>query len=100
MEGIALDFDQMTIEHLAPQNGQGSAIDDQDIASIGNLILVDPKLNNKLDNKNFSAKKKILQKSHAWVDALVRTSNSWTPAEIQQRATKLAEVAFEKVWRI
>lgn len=98
--GVALDYDAMTIEHLAPQNGKPSGLSESQIACIGNLVLVDPKLNNKLANRDFTAKKKILQSSQAWIDDSIRNAASWSKNEIVARSATLAELAFDKVWRI
>ena len=55
--GISLDYDQMTIEHLAPQNAKiGNSVSPLYIRQLGNLILIDGKLNDLLANKDFLQK--------------------------------------------
>jgi uncharacterized protein with ParB-like and HNH nuclease domain len=98
--GVALDYDRMTIEHLAAQNGKTPGLTPQDIASLGNLLLVDPKLNNKLGNKEFPAKKAVLQGSQAWLDDLILNATTWGSREIHERTAALAALAFDKVWKI
>ncbi len=98
--GVALDYDRMTIEHLAAQNGKTPGLKPADIASIGNLLLLDPKLNNKLGNKDFQAKKAVLQASQAWVDDLITNARAWGSAQIRQRTEAQAGLAFDKVWKI
>lgn len=99
--GIPIDYSQMTIEHLAPENPPsscGSPISDPVIAQIGNLILVDDELNKKLSNKTFLEKKSMLLKSSVWVDNLVKDADAWGEKEIDARSRYLAELAFDKVW--
>lgn len=59
--GIPVDYSQMTIEHIYPENPKGSKkLPDTVIGQLGNLILIDQGLNDKLANKSFLEKKKIL----------------------------------------
>ena len=67
--GTPLDPDKLTIEHITPENpAKAGGLTDEQIASVGNLIVVDQALNNKLSNKNFADKKKILETANIWVD--------------------------------
>jgi hypothetical protein len=77
-----------------------SAISDDDVASIGNLIFIDQKLNNKLANKKVAEKVAILKATHVWVDTTILQAGSWTSAQIQMRAKALAREAFDKVWTL
>jgi hypothetical protein len=61
---------------------------------------LDPKLNNKLGNKEFPAKKAVLQLSQAWLDDLIVDAPVWGGAQIEQRTEALASLAFDKVWKI
>ncbi len=91
----------MTIEHLAHQSsGKGSILTDEQLAEIGNLILVDEKLNEKLGTKPFPEKLKLLKASPVWIDDYLKQQTSWGASEIRQRSDHLAKFAFEKVWRI
>ncbi len=98
--GVALDFSNMTIEHLAPESGKSSQVSPADVAKIGNLILVDEALNNKLANKPFKEKQAIL-KSHpeVWVDPFVLAAKQWTAKEIGERSVAMANAAFVKIWK-
>jgi hypothetical protein len=98
--GVTLDYDRMTIEHLAPQNGKSPTVKPEEVASLGNLLLLDPKLNTKLGNKDFVAKKTALQSSQAWLDDVIVNATVWGSAEIQQRTANLAALAFDTVWKI
>jgi len=98
-EGVALDFASMTIEHLAPENAAPPAVTPVDLARIGNLILVDKILNNKLANKPFKDKQAILkQHTEVWVDPFVAGANEWTAKEIEERSALMAKVAFTEIW--
>jgi hypothetical protein len=91
----------MTIEHLAPENpAKSSGLLPEQIASIGNLILVNQELNNKLANKGFSDKVEILKNAHVWVDAVVLKAKSWGAAEIESWAQLLAKDAYDNVWLV
>jgi Protein of unknown function (DUF1524) len=49
--GLTIDPEQMTIEHLAPENpAKSTGLSAEQVASIGNLILVNQALNNSLAN--------------------------------------------------
>jgi uncharacterized protein with ParB-like and HNH nuclease domain len=99
--GTPLDPDKLTIEHLAPENpAKAGGLTDEQIASIGNLIVVDQTLNNKLANKNVVDKKKILESANIWVDPVFFKAASWGPTEIASRARTLAAEAYNKVWKL
>lgn len=99
--GVSIDYNQMTIEHIASQNPHTqNAMSDNLIAQIGNLILVNENLNNKLANKEFNEKKSILLNSGVWLDDVLRNASSWGQQQIESRSKALAKLAYDKVWRI
>ncbi len=100
--GVSLDYLQMTIEHVASQSPVGGAIISEiNIASIGNLLLVEKTFNaNSLTNKQFGAKKALLEKSKVFLDPIIMNAIAWTDSEIAARAKWLATTAFQKVWKI
>ena len=99
--GIPIDPEKMTIEHLAPENpAKSSGLPPEQVASIGNLILVNQELNNKLANKGFSDKVEILKNAQVWVDTVVLGAKSWGATEIESRAHLLAKDAYDNVWSI
>jgi hypothetical protein len=99
--GIAIDMEKMTIEHLASQNAKHpTALQANDIARIGNLLLVDNKLNGKLANKPFAEKKAALVKSNVPLDDLITAANDWQGPQIRKRTQQLAKLAYEKVWKV
>jgi len=99
--GVSLDFDRMTVEHIAPENpAQPSTLGPEYIASIGNLLFIDQGLNEKLENKSFSEKKKILGQANVWMDDDLKNASVWGQSEIQARAKSLADVSFNKIWKL
>ena len=57
-------------------------------------------LNNKLSNKSFADKKKILESANIWVDPVILKATSWGSTEIESRARSLAAEAYNKVWKL
>lgn len=98
---IVTDYDQMTIEHLAPQSLIGtSGYTDAIIGQVGNLLLVSEATNGKLKNKPFKEKKRLLREAKFPLPAEVQKAHSWGVAEIQNRTELLAGQAFDRVWKI
>ena len=99
---VAIDFDQLTIEHLISQ----SMIDNHDyseevIGQVGNLILVSEELNEKLGNKTFKQKKKILQNEGYDLFEDIYDLDDDLPADkIVERTKWLASQAYQSVWKI
>ncbi len=99
--GLPIDPEQATIEHLVPQSATKNAnLTPESIASIGNLILVDKKLNDKLADKDFAEKVKILNSAKVWVDPVILKAKAWGATEIEQRSRLLAEMAYKSVWAL
>ncbi len=100
-QGLAVNYDKMTIEHIAPQNSKNSSlVSPSAVSQLGNLILVDDALNAKLSNKDFSQKKTLLKDLRIWLDNYIKNAKTWTDAEIEARTKGLADVAFKKVWAL
>jgi len=99
--GLVIDPEQMTVEHLAAENpAKSTGLAPEHVASIGNLILVDQTLNNKLANKGVAEKVQILKQANVWVDPLVLKSTTWGADEIEGRAKLLAKDAYDNVWKM
>ncbi len=100
LSAVAVDYDQMTIEHLAPQSliGQQGHGDDV-IGQLGNLLLVSEELNGKLENKTFKDKKKILVDNGYKLPKLVEQATAWNVKEIKERTDAMAEEAYNTVWK-
>ena len=71
------------------------------VGLLGNLILVDSGLNEKLANKDFTQKLKILKQSRvAWIGPQIEAATKWGDSEIEKRTEYLAELAYKKVWHL
>ncbi len=96
-----IDLSMLTIEHILPQSKGEETEDAYDVGAIGNLFLVNETINGKLDNKDFSEKKKILQQDKSiYIDDQLRNAAKWTQESIANRGVTLAEIGFSKIWKI
>jgi len=96
-----VDFDELTIEHLCPQDKIGQ--DDwkeSSVGCLGNLIFLDQKMNGELDTKSFTDKKRILGDRGYSLSEFVTKSNDWTPDIVFEHADRMAEVAYNEIWKI
>jgi hypothetical protein len=89
----------MTIEHIAAQNAK-KPVSPESCAKIGNLILIDHDLNDKLGNKDFVDKRILLLKSKVNVDEIILEAIIWNEEEIVKRTKYLAKIAYNTVWKI
>lgn len=95
-----VDYDQMTIEHLAPQSLIGQpGYDEALIGQLGNLILLSEELNGKLKNKPFKEKKRILLDHGYKLPQIIDTASVWAASEITKRTELMAEEAYNDVWK-
>ncbi|NHE57568.1 HNH endonuclease family protein [Cyclobacterium plantarum] len=99
--GVPIDYELMTIEHILAQNPNSKAPNhDSFVGRIGNLVYIDNKTNGGLENKNFEAKKPILLNASIYIDNILNDANEWNENEINERTEKLAELAFNHVFKI
>jgi uncharacterized protein with ParB-like and HNH nuclease domain len=100
LPGFTLDQTRMTIEHLANQSrSTASVLSDEEVARIGNLMLITGELNGKLRNKSYAEKLKILKAAPIWTDDFLLGQKVWGREQILQRGTFLAKKAYDDVWR-
>jgi Protein of unknown function DUF262/Protein of unknown function (DUF1524) len=93
-----IDLDQLTVEHLIPQGKKRPAsVPADDVARIGNLLLVTEKLNDQLEDKAFGEKRKVLAKLSGIEPEIVRVK-SWGSGEIIARSKRMAKRAYDDVW--
>jgi hypothetical protein len=98
-KGLPIAQEKVTIEHLSPEHpAKSMGLAPEQVASIGNLILVDQSLNEKLANKDFHEKIKILKDAQVWVDPIILGAKNWGPDEIEKRTRLLAKEAYEQIW--
>ncbi len=96
--GVAADYEQMTIEHVAPQNPAAGApsVSADKVAMIGNQLVCDVTLQHKLKNKPFTEKRKLLKKLATAADIVDKPC--WGDVEIEERSERLTEIAYDDIW--
>lgn len=97
---LNLDRASATLEHLANQSGGKGTLSDEEVAEIGNIVVVDEKLNQKLGKKSFPQKLALLKNSPVWLDDFLRKQKTWDAKKIRERSNALAKLAFDKVWQV
>lgn len=96
-----IDYDAMTVEHLAPQSSVSvSGPNELQIGQLGNLILVPANLNNKLGNKPFKEKKESLANAGVFLDNIITGASSWDSQQIMRRTKWLASIAYKTTWKL
>lgn len=98
--GTVLNYDLMTIEHIYPENTKNKTIDSNYIGKIGNLILMEERLNGDLGNKPFTQKKPIYQKSKIQLDEITIKANDWDIDKIKERTNYIADKLYDEVFKI
>lgn len=101
--GAVTDYDKMTIEHLLPQSEiseEGLGLAETLVGQLGNLILVSAEMNEKLSNKSFADKKRILKAAGLPLPKEVAESDEWTPAMVRDRTEAMSVQAYKKLWKI
>ena len=93
--GTVIDCKAMTIEHIAPQS---ISVDEEMLANIGNLILVDDATNNRLGAKSFDQKQMVLKGANVPMKEAILDAKKWDNDEIVARATEMARQAYQKIW--
>lgn len=95
------DWDDLTIEHVIPQAKiDDDTYDEEVVGQLGNLLLVPSKLNEKLKDKPFSEKKKVLLAAKYPLPDEMAGAADWTPELVKRRTESLALKACQKVWCI
>ena len=57
-------------------------------------------MNEKLNTKNFSDKKKILLKSDYDLPVFIKNTEEWSPKLVIANAENMAETAYNIIWKI
>lgn len=100
-KGVAADYDRMTVEHITPQGDfADGSIDHEHMAQLGNLMLVTQEMNEKLSDKSFIDKKKILNEASVRLDEVLSSNSAWTNQQIEQRTLWLADLCYNKIRKI
>lgn len=94
-----IDYAQMTIEHIAPENPKDGG-DSPGNGMLGNLILLPHDLNVKIGNKPFSQKMTAFKANGIPLDEKLLAVTSWGNKEIHERTDYLADVGYEKIFKV
>lgn len=101
LEGISINYSLMTIEHILSQNSTSARLfDDETIGQIGNLLLANESLNQKLENKPFTEKKKIYLNSKLFLDHFIKENSEWNKKIIESRTDYYSDLSFHKTFRL
>ncbi len=99
------DFGDGTIEHILPENlneDWEEAFPQEEhqkyVYAIGNLTLLEPKLNRQIAQEPFSEKKEVYTTSQYQLSKQISASD-WTPIAIRHRQASLAKTA-KTIWKI
>ena len=81
-----------TVEHIIPENSSPLT------NNIGNLILLEEKLNLEASDLSYSNKRAVYKKSRsAWVSKFLNDYSDWSELKIESRAQILAEFYYTKI---
>ena len=85
--------EDMSVEHIFPESASASS------CNIGNLIMLETKLNGLADKKSYQEKKEIYTLSkNKWVCSFVSKNNNWDETKFDARAKSMARDYYEKVF--
>lgn len=91
-----IDYSVWTVEHIAPQSNSSC----NQRYTIGNLLLVSPDTNTKLDRLDLTAKLELLRSRGYPIDAALASANEWGDPQIDERSKFLGRFAYQQVWTI
>lgn len=100
-EGLSfpVDWEELTIEHLAPQASIGKeGWTEENVGQLGNLFLLNEKTNVQLGAKSFADKIAKLKRIQHAVPATILDKAEWTPELARERTKAVAKYAYETVW--
>jgi hypothetical protein len=100
-KAAVIDYEAMTVEHLAPQNPgpvDGTSLSPAVVGCMGNLVLVPHELNARLAAKPFLQKREALIAADVPLDDIVKNAKQWTKKEIDARTKAMARAAQERVF--
>lgn len=95
-----VDFDDLTIEHIQPQSNVGEDWTEEVIGRLGNLILLDQEMNEKLGTKPFAKKLKMLKKKNYSIPDFLEPKSEWTPSYVDEHTDLMAELSYNRIWKI
>ncbi|WP_017257598.1 DUF262 domain-containing protein [Pedobacter arcticus] len=91
-ENVDVFSDNGTIEHIRSEKVDSESL------NIGNLILLEEKLNNQAGDKSFKDKKEIyLKSSYKWIKEFTNSNDDWDKESIILRAEELSKIYYTKI---
>ena len=85
-------MDDGSIEHIVPER------EGDDTLNIGNLILLEGKLNDEAGHKDYLNKCAIYANSnYVWIKDFIAQHEQWDSSMIAQRAIELSKVYYSKI---
>ncbi len=94
------DSEDLTIEHLLPQQKIKAGASDNLIGQIGNLLLIDQETNLELATKSFKSKKKILLEKGYKLPQIFMDANELSEDLIKANTRRLSALARDEIWKI
>jgi len=100
--------EKVNLEHILPENPTDLQKDwpsfDENshktyYRRIGNLTLLDKRMNSDIGNGSFEGKKEVYRESELIITKKIAEYNDWTPSEIEERQKELAKKAVE-IWNL
>ena len=98
---FAVDVDDLTIEHVAPQAWIGKPDWSEDaIGELGNLFLLDPKMNGALEAKSFQEKIAMLSAGGYSIPAFIAAQADWEARTVREHTNSMAKIAYDTIWKV
>jgi hypothetical protein len=99
--------EKVNLEHILPVNpsnlndwpGFNEEIHKTYYKRIGNLTLLDKKMNSREGNSNFNVKREVYKDSEVFITGSLKECKQWTTKEINKRQKEFAEKAI-KIWSL
>lgn len=92
LEGKEIFEDECNIEHIIPEN------EEEITKNIGNLILLEMKLNGEADDKKYQDKIECYKKTKLnWVLNFIKKYPNWERSYIESRAKEMAKILYDQI---
>lgn len=96
---LVCNFNECNLEHIMNDSETNMCT-----SRVGNILLLSEHINNNMGNASFADKKKKLERSKlATVKKFLNyygNSDEWDESKIERRTKKIAELAYNKVWKL
>ncbi len=92
-DGAPLDYEAMTIEHIAPEKPAGGGTALSNVGKLGNLILLPEAVHSKFGNADFATKRAAYKRAGVPIDPILEADNGWKTGSNDQRTKPAAKAA-------